>query len=340
MAPSLDWSNLGFNYMRTDYYVRADFKDGKWGALEVCSDPTLNLHIAAVCLHYGQSCFEGLKAFRRKDGSVAIFRPEENARRMIDTAKRAVMAPPPEELFIESVKKTVALNMDWIPPYGTGANFYIRPVLAGVSPRIGIGPATEYILITMGMPVGPYYKDGFFPVNAYVQESYDRAAPKGVGNVKIAGNYAAGMLGDIEGKKKGYPVCLYLDSAHHKYIDEFGTSNFFAITRDGRYVTPESSSILPSITNKSIQKLAEEMGLKVERRLIEFDELADFAEVGACGTAAVITPIYSIMRGDKVFTFGKEKEAGETLTRLFKELQGIQYGEIEDSYGWMMRVEA
>jgi len=341
MAPSLDWSNLGFRYLRTDSYVRADFKDGKWGALEVCSEPVFNLHIAAVCLHYGQSCFEGLKAFRRKDGSVAVFRPEENARRMIDTARRAVMAPPPEELFIESVKKVVALNMDWIPPYGTGANFYIRPVLIGTSPQIGVAPSAEYTLITMGMPVGPYYKDGFFPVKSYVQESYDRAAPKGVGNVKVAGNYAAGMLGDIEGKKKGYSICLYLDSAQHKYIDEFGTSNFFGITHDNRYVTPESDSILPSITNKSIQKLAEGMGLKVERRHIEFDELSNFKEIGACGTAAVITPIYSIQRGDrKPLTFGSEKEAGETLTRLFKELQGIQYGEIEDRYGWMLPVEA
>jgi len=339
MALSLDWSNLGFKYLQTDAYVAADFADGRWGALEACTDPVFSLHIAAVCLHYGQACFEGLKAFRRKDGSTALFRPDENARRMIATAKRAVMEPPTEELFIESVKKAVALNFDWVPPYGTGASFYVRPVLIGVSPQIGVAPSTEFKLITMGMPVGPYYKDGFHPVRACVQESYDRAAPKGVGNVKVAGNYAAGMLGDIEGKKKGYPVCLYLDSAHHRYIDEFGTSNFFGITRDGRYVTPESESILPSITNKSIQTIAADMGLKVERRLIEFDELADFAEVGACGTAAVITPVHSITRGDRVFTFGGENEVGETLTRLFKEIQGIQYGEIEDRYGWMLPVE-
>ena len=339
MAPSLDWSNLGFKYLQTDAYVRADFADGKWGALETYSDPMFNIHIAAVCLHYGQACFEGLKAFRRKDGTVAVFRPDENARRMIDTAKRSVMEPPTKELFIESVKKAAALNIDWVPPYGTGASFYIRPVLIGVSPQIGVAPSAEYALITMGMPVGPYYKDGFFPVKAYVQEDYDRAAPKGVGNVKVAGNYAAGMRGDIEGKHKGYSICLYLDSARHKYIDEFGTSNFFGITRDNRFVTPESGSILPSITNKSIQTIAADMGLKVERRPVEFDELPDFKEVGACGTAAVITPIYSITRGDKVFTFGKENEVGETLTRLFKEIQGIQYGEIKDRYGWMLPVE-
>jgi branched-chain amino acid aminotransferase len=289
-------------------------------------------------LHYGQACFEGLKAFRRKDGSVAICRPDENAKRIASTARRVVMEPPPEGLFIEAVGKTVALNMDWVPPYGTGASFYIRPLLIGTSPKIGIAPSSEYALLSMGMPVGPYYKNGFFPVKAYVQESYDRAAPKGVGNVKVAGNYAAGMRGDLEGKDKGYSICLYLDSANHRYIDEFGTSNFIGITEDNRFVTPLSTSILPSITNKSLQKIAEDIGLKVERRQIDISELQSFKEVGACGTAAVITPVYSITRGETVYTFGKENEAGETLTRLFREIQGIQYGEVEDRYGWMLKV--
>jgi branched-chain amino acid aminotransferase len=339
MAPSLDWSNLGFKYLQTDAYVKSEFKDGSWGSLEVCSDTHFSIHIAAACLHYGQACFEGLKAFRRKDGSVAIFRPDENAKRIIATARRVVMEPPPLELFIDAVRKCVSINIEWVPPYWTGASFYIRPLLIGTTAQIGLGPSQEYMLLVMGMPVGPYYKDGFFPVKAYVQESYDRAAPKGVGNVKVAGNYAAGMRGDMEGKQKGYSICLYLDSAHHKYIDEFGTSNFFGITRDNRFVTPESSSILPSITNKSIQEIAAGMGLTVERRPIDIEELPDFKEVGACGTAAVITPVYSITRGDRVFTFGKENEAGEVLTRLFKEIQGIQYGEIEDRYGWMLPVE-
>jgi branched-chain amino acid aminotransferase len=334
----LDWSNLGFEYMQTAAYIRADFKDGHWGEPTVCTDPMFSIHVAAVCLHYGQACFEGLKAFRRKDGSVALFRPGENAERMISTAKRIMMEPPPYEIFIEAVKKTVALNMDYVPPYGTGASFYVRPLLIGTSPRIGVGPSEGYSLFSLGMPVGPYYKNGFFPVKAYVQESYDRAAPMGVGNVKVAGNYAAGLYGDYEGKHKGYPICLYLDSARHRYIDEFGTSNFLGITKDGRYVTPESASILPSITNKSLQKIAEGMGLKVERRKIDIKELKKFKEVGACGTAAVITPVYSVTHGDKVYTFGKENEAGETLTKLFKEIQGVQYGEIEDKYGWMLTV--
>jgi branched-chain amino acid aminotransferase len=325
--------------MQTDAYVKAEFTNGKWGELTACADPVFSIHVAAACLHYGQACFEGLKAFRRKDGTVALFRPEENARRMIATAKRIMMEPPTPELFINASKKAVALNIGWVPPYGTGASFYVRPLLIGTSPQIGVAPASEYSLFALGMPVGPYYKNGFFPVKAYVQESYDRAAPMGVGNVKVAGNYAAGMLGDFEGKHEGYPICLYLDSAHHRYIDEFGTSNFFGITKDGRYVTPESTSILPSITNKSLQKIAEDMGLKVERRKIDIEELPDFKEVGACGTAAVITPVYSITRGDRVYTFGRENEAGETLTHLFKEIQGIQYGDIEDKHGWMASAE-
>ena len=337
MAQKIDWGNLGFQYQQTNSYVRADFKNGKWGALEVCSDPFFSLHVAATCLHYGQSCFEGLKAFSRKDGSVALFRPEQNAARLAESAARLVMEPVPEPLFIEACQKVLSLNRDWMPPYGTGASMYLRPFLFGSSPHVGLHPSEEYIFIVLAMPVGPYYKNGFFPVNAFVQEKYDRAAPHGVGSVKAAGNYAAGLIGDKEAKEMGYAVCLYLDSATHTYIDEFSTSNFFGITTGGAYATPASSSILGSITNKSLQALAFDFGLKVEQRNIRISELADFTEVGACGTAAVITPVYSITHGQKVYTFGKESEAGPTLTRLFNELQGIQYGEIEDRHGWMVK---
>jgi branched-chain amino acid aminotransferase len=334
----IDWKNLGFQYMQTDCYLRSDYKNGAWGELELCKDPHLSLHIAATCLHYGQSCFEGLKAFGRKDGSIALFRPEENARRLIASARRLVMEPVPEELFIEACKKVIKYNQDWMPPYGTGANLYLRPILFGTSPHVGVHASEEYSFLLLCMPVGPYYKDGFFPVKALVQEKYDRAAPRGVGNIKAAGNYAAGMLGDMEGHEKGYEICLYLDSATRSLVDEFGTSNFIAITNDGRYVTPESTSILGSITNKSLQVLAADFGLTVERRAIKVEEFDTFAEVGACGTAAVITPVYSITRGVKVYTFGKEKEAGPTLTKLYKELQGIQYGEIADRHKWMVKV--
>ncbi len=338
MKKEIDWGNLGFQYMQTDSYVSSVFDGNSWSELEVSSDPQMSIHIAAACLHYGQSCFEGLKAFSRKDGSVALFRPQENALRMIESANRIAMVAPPVELFIEAVKKVVQLNSDWVPPYGEGASFYIRPLLIGTDTRIGIRPSQNYRLIVLGMPVGPYYKDGFFPVKGCVQDSFDRAAPKGVGNVKVAGNYAAGMLGDIQSKSKGYSITLYLDSATHRYIDEFGTSNFLAITHDNKLVVPKSESILPSITNKSIQKIAEEFGLTVECRPIEFEQLADFSEVGACGTAAVITPVYSITRGDQVFTFGEEGKAGKVLEKLYKEIQGIQFGEIEDRHGWMVEV--
>jgi branched-chain amino acid aminotransferase len=338
MSRKIDWRNLGFKYMQTECFIRADFKNGSWGDIKVCTDPYLSLHVAATSLHYGQSCFEGLKAFCQKDSSVALFRPEENARRLSASAERLVMQPVPEGLFIEACKKVITSNRDWMPPYGTGASMYLRPILFGTSPHVGVHASEEYTFLLLCMPVGPYYKDGFFPVKAMVQEKYDRAAPRGVGSIKAAGNYAAGMLGDAEGKEAGYSICLYLDPATRTCIDEFGTSNFFGITANGSYVTPESTSILGSITNKSLQTLAVDFGLTVERRDVKFTSLVDFTEVGACGTAAVITPVYSITHGAKVYTFGKEKEAGPTMTKLYKELLGIQYGEIADRHKWMMKV--
>jgi branched-chain amino acid aminotransferase len=295
----------------------------------------LSVHAAATCLHYGQACFEGLKAFGRKDGGIGIFRPEENGKRLAASAQRLVMEPVPQELFVEACRTAVELNRDYVPPYGTGASLYIRPLLIGTTARVGLKPAEEYLFVVLAMPVGPYYKDGFFPVKALVQEEYDRAAPKGVGNIKAAGNYAAGLLGDILGKKKGYPICLYLDSGSHRFVDEFGTSNFLAISDDGKYVTPDSSSVLPSITNTSLQQIARDFGLSVQRRPIPITELDRFVEIGACGTAAVITPICSVTYGEKVYAFGKEDTAGETLTRLYKEIQGIQYGDVEDRHDWM-----
>ncbi|MCX7727105.1 MAG: branched chain amino acid aminotransferase, partial [Chitinispirillaceae bacterium] len=203
MQPELKWRELEFKYIETNCYVTYEFSNGKWGSPELRKEPFISLHIGATCLHYGQAAFEGLKAFRRKDGSVGIFRPIENAKRLINTAKRLVMTPPPEELFLEAVKLCVKNNIEWVPPYGTGASLYIRPLLIGTTPRIGLKPADDYLFLVLCTPVGPYYKNGFYPVKAYVQEKYDRAAPRGVGNVKAAGNYAAGLLGDIEGKEMG-----------------------------------------------------------------------------------------------------------------------------------------
>ena len=338
MTVNIDWKNLGFSYMQTDSFVKTEFKNGRWTPLSVCREPFITLHIAATCLHYGQACFEGLKAFSRKDGSIAIFRPQQNSQRLIDTAKRLVMTPPPLDLFLEAAHVLIQRNKEYVPPYGTGASLYLRPFLIGSSPHIGVHASEEYVFIMLATPMGPYYKKGFFPVKAYVQEKFDRAAPLGVGNVKAAGNYAAGMMGDLEGKEMGYPICLYLDSAEHKYIDEFGTSNFLAITRDGKYITPKSTSILPSVTNKSLEQIAADFGMKIERRKIPITELADLVEVGACGTAVVITPVFSIQHGKRLYTFGKEDEAGPTLTMLYNEIQKIQYGETADRHGWMHAV--
>ena len=337
-AVDIDWKNLGFSYVDTGSYVRIMYQNGAWQEIRECSDPHLNLHIAATCLHYGQSCFEGLKAFRQKNGCIALFRPEENAKRLIDSAGRLVMEAPSIELFLRAVNRAVSLNLDYVPPYGTGASLYVRPILIGSSPHVGVHPSEEYLFVVLVMPVGPYYKDGFFPVKSYVQEGYDRSAPRGVGNIKAAGNYAAGMLADMDGKAKGYPISLYLDSGSRSFVDEFGTSNFFGITRHGTYVTPMSESILPSITNKSLQVIARGFGLKVEVRPVPVAEVEQFAEVGACGTAAVITPIYSITHGQKTYTFGNEHQAGDTLTKLYREIQAIQYGEVEDRHNWMVPV--
>ncbi|MGM0461119.1 MAG: branched-chain amino acid aminotransferase [Fibrobacterota bacterium] len=330
----INWSSLGFSYQETHSFVRVSFTKGSWKTPELVTNPMISLHVAATALHYGQEAFEGLKVFTQKDGSVKAFRPEENARRLNSSARRLLMQEVPEDLFTEAISLLVSDNMDYIPPYGTGASFYVRPLLIGTTPRIGVQPAEDYDLYILGMPVGPYYKNGFYPVQACIQDEFDRAAPQGVGNIKAGGNYAAGMMGDLYGKEKGYPISLYLDSAQHKYIDEFGTSNFIGI-KDTTYVTPDSKSILPSITNKSLQVLARDFGCTVEKRPIPLEELPSFSEVGACGTAAVITPVYAIVYGNRNYEFGTPDKAGQTLTKLYEELQGIQYGTVADRHNWM-----
>jgi branched-chain amino acid aminotransferase len=339
---SLDWKNLGFQYLPTHGHVQCDFADGVWSKPVVKADPHINLHIAANALHYGQAIFEGLKAFRAADGTVSLFRPDRNAERMRLSAERLVMEAPTEALFIEACKMAVRENLDFVPPYGTGASLYLRPLLIGTEPTIGIKASETYSFLVMVTPVGPYYKGGFNPVEALVMQEYDRAAPNGTGRAKTAGNYAASLLPGLIGKKKGFPIILFTDPKEGKYVDEFGTSNFIGITSAGEYKTPESSSILQSITNESLQVLAEEIGLKVVRAPIAIDTLEQFSEVGACGTAAVITPIHAVhyhgKNAEKVFRFGDHDMAGATLTRLFKTLQGIQYGEIADTHGWLTKV--
>jgi len=332
----LDWKNLGFQYLPTHGHIQSDFVEGKWTEPAFKTDPFLSVHVAANALHYGQAIFEGLKAFRTKDGRVALFRPDRNADRMRLSAERLVMEAPSEELFIEACKLAVQKNLEFVPPYGTGASLYLRPLLIGTEPTIGIKPSDTFSFIVLVTPVGPYYKSGFNPVEALVMLDYDRAAPHGTGRAKTAGNYAASLLPGLLGKKKGFPIILFADPKEHKYVDEFGTSNFIGITPSGEFKTPESGSILQSITNEALQVLAEDMGLRVNRGPIALDSLDQFSEVGACGTAAVITPVHAVHFGDKVFRFGEKDKAGETLTKLYKELQGIQYGEIPDRHGWLV----
>ncbi len=336
--PNIDWNKLGFEYSPTACHVRATFKDGKWGRLSLKKASTINMSIAATCLHYGQACFEGLKAFKCKDGKVRIFRPEENMKRMNDTAKYILCPEIPPDLFIEAVRKVISANMDYVPPYGTGGSMYVRPLLIGTGPRIGVAPADQYDFIVLVVPVGAYYKGKIKPVDAIILNGYDRAAPNGTGHIKVAGNYAAGLHASNIAKKMGFPIVLYLDSQSKQYVDEFGTSNFIGITKDGEYITPDSKSILPSITNKSLQQIAKDMGIPVVRRQIAFREIAKFAEVAACGTAVVITPIGRIVFGNKILEYDQEK-CGPTLKKLYDGLTGIQYGEIPDRHNWLMEMK-
>ena len=331
----LDWSQLGFHYLPTQGFVQIDYANGQWGAAEFKTEPYLPLHIAANCLHYGQACFEGLKAFTTRAGRVGLFRVEENARRMRLSAERLAMQCPPEEMFIDACLRAVRLNRAYVPPFGSGASLYIRPLLIGTEPMVGINSSTTYSFIVLVTPVGPYYKNGFFPVEALVVDQYDRAAPRGTGRAKMAGNYAASLRPSEYAHDRGFSLVLFTDPREHKYVDEFGTSNFVGITPDGAYKTPNSPSILQGITNDSLRVLAQEMGMTVSREPILLDDLGQFSEVGACGTAAVITPVCAIHHGERVFTFGTPDTAGAVLTRLYQQLQGIQYGELPDRYGWL-----
>lgn len=332
----LDWKNLGFGIMKTDYNVRCHFKDGSWGELEVSSEEYLSIHIGATCLHYGQESFEGLKAFSGKDGRIRLFRHVENAKRMIDSAKGILLAEVPVELFMEAVEKVVILNKRFIPPYGTGASLYIRPLLIGTGPEVGVKPASEYTFLVFVMPVGPYFKAGFKPVNMMICRDHDRAAPLGTGHLKVGGNYAASMNSIGVAHRDGYATAMYLDAKEKKYIDECGPANFFGI-RDNTYITPKSHSILPSITNRSLQDLAKQLGMKVEVRPVPVEELATFEEAGACGTAAVISPIGKVVDVDKgiSYAFGDGTSPGPVSTKLYETLLGIQNGDLEDSFGWI-----
>ncbi len=339
MSDLLDWKNLGFSYIKTDYRFIAHWKDGKWDNGELTTDSTLHIHEGSTALHYGQQCFEGLKAYRCKDDSVNLFRPDQNAQRMQNTCDRLLMPQVPTELFIRACKEVVKANDRWVAPYGTGATLYLRPFVIGVGENIGVRPAPEYIFCVFCCPVGAYFKGGMKPSNFLVTD-YDRAAPYGTGGVKVGGNYAASLLPHELAAKRQFADAIYLDPKTHTKIEEVGAANFFGITHDNKFITPLSPSILPSITKYSLLYLAKErLGMETIEGEVYINELDQFAEAGACGTAAVISPIGGIQYGDDFHVFYSETEVGPITKRLYEELTGIQFGDIEAPEGWIVKVD-
>ena len=337
---TIDWANLSFGYMPTDYNVRYNYRNGSWGELEISSSEYINMHMAATCLHYGQEAFEGLKAFRGKDGKIRVFRLDENAARLQSTCRGILMPELSTEKFRDAILKVIKLNERFVPPYESGASLYIRPLLIGTGAQVGVHPASEYMFIVFVTPVGPYFKGGFSTNPYVIIRQYDRSAPLGTGVYKVGGNYAASLRANKIAHDMGYSCEFYLDAKEKKYIDECGAANFFGI-KNNTYVTPLSTSILPSITNKSLMTLAEEMGLTVERRQIPEEELDTFEEAGACGTAAVISPIQRIDDPEKnrSYIISKDGKPGKICTQLYNKLRAIQYGDEPDKYGWVTIVE-
>lgn len=338
-AKNIDWSKLGFSYIKTDFRYISRWKDGAWDDGELVEDNMLLISEASTALHYGQQCFEGLKAYRTKDGKIQLFRPDRNSRRMNDSVRRLLMPEVPEEKFIDACIKVVKANESWVPPYGTGATLYIRPFVIGVGDNIGVKPAPEYIFCVFCLPVGPYFKGGLAPVNFIVSDDYDRAAPYGTGAAKVGGNYAASLMPHEEAAKKGFADCIYLDPMTHTKIEEVGAANFFGITKDNKFITPKSPSILPSITKYSLIDIAKEyLGMVVEERDVFINNLDEFKEAGACGTAAVITPIGGIQYKDSLHVFYSEKEVGPVTKELYNILYGIQFGDVKPPEGWIVEI--
>jgi branched-chain amino acid aminotransferase len=342
-----DWSKLTFSYTKTNTIVSAKFSNGKWSPLESSSNDDITISALSGSLHYGLQAFEGLKAFRGEDGKVRIFRPEENAHRMKRSADYIGLEAPSVQMFIEACERVVRENIEFLPPFESGASMYIRPLIIGVGPQLGVHISEETLFVVAAAPIGAYFGSTLVPSKAVLARMHDRAAPHGTGSYKLGGNYSGTVLAGKIAKKQGYTTVLYLDSAERKYIDEFSAANFFGI-KGNSYITPDSPSILPSITNKSLMVLAEDNGLKVEKRRVPVEELAQFEEVGAVGTAVVVSPICQIddkpgWEGfentgeavvEKEYRFGTPQSAGEKSQLLYKLLTGIQSGVVKDKFGW------
>lgn len=333
---NIDWANLGFGYIKTDYRYVSNYKNGAWDEGTLTTEDTITLSECACVFQYAQTCFEGLKAYTTEDGHIVTFRPDLNAERMINSAKRLEMPPFSKERFLDAITKLVAANADFVPPYGSGATLYIRPFLFGTNPVIGVKPASEYQFRAFVTPVGPYFKDGAKPITIRVCD-FDRAAPHGTGHVKAGLNYAMSLHAIVDAHNQGFDENMYLDAATRTYVEETGGANFIFVTKDNTVVTPKSDSILPSITRRSILYVAEHyLGLKAEERPVPFEEVKDFAECGLCGTAAVVSPVGKIVDHGKEICFpsGMEK-MGPVTQKLYDTLTGIQMGHIEAPEGWI-----
>ena len=337
---NIDWANLGFGYVQTDKRFVANYKDGAWDEGTLTEDPNVVLNECAGVLQYAQTVFEGMKAYRTEDGRVVCFRPDLNASRMADSARRLEMPPFPEDRFVQAIVDTVKANIDYVPPYGSGATLYIRPYMFGSNPVIGVKPADEYQFRILTTPVGPYFKGGAKPITIKVSD-FDRAAPHGTGDIKAGLNYAMSLHAIVTAHKEGFDENMYLDAATRTKVEETGGANFIFVTKDGKVVTPKSNSILPSITRRSLMVVAKDiLGLEAEEREVYFDEVKDFAECGLCGTAAVISPVGKINDHGKEICFpsGMEK-MGPVIQKLYDTLTGIQMGRIEGPEGWLKVIE-
>lgn len=317
--------------------IRCSYRNGQWGALEATQDKHITLHAAATALQYAQQAFEGLKAFRGIDGRIRLFRAEKNALRMQESARAMYMQAPSVELFVEACERCIQYNIDWVPPYGSGATLYLRPILIGITPKVGVSPAAEFDFMVLATPIGPYFPSGFGTTPFIINRRVDRAAPYGTGRWKVGGNYAASFRAVEPAHDMGYGV-LFVDSERHRYLDECGGANFFGI-RDGVYVTPKSESILPSITNRSLMTLCEDLGIAVEERQIAVEELAEMQEAASCGTGAAISPISRIMDPDYGRTYEFGDAPGPVCCRLYNALQDIQFGRAADLHGWCRVIE-
>ena len=337
---NIDWANLGFGYVQTDKRFVANYKDGAWDEGTLTEDPNVVLNECAGVLQYAQTVFEGMKAYKTEDGRVVCFRPDLNASRMADSARRLEMPPFPEDRFVQAIVDTVKANIDYVPPYGSGATLYIRPYMFGSNPVIGVKPADEYQFRILTTPVGPYFKGGAKPITIKVSD-FDRAAPHGTGHIKAGLNYAMSLHAIVTAHKEGFDENMYLDAATRTKVEETGGANFIFVTKDGKVVTPKSNSILPSITRRSLMVVAKDiLGLEAEEREVYFDEVKDFAECGLCGTAAVISPVGKINDHGKEICFpsGMEK-MGPVIQKLYDTLTGIQMGRIEGPEGWLKVIE-